>query len=291
MKYKVTYILILLSINCLIAQNVPGTLLWEVSKHGDNHKSYLFGTFHEVDPSFFFSQKAAVAKFKDAEVVLVEQVTNDTIAENPEAVVQLWSQDKWHKNLKKSQKKIFAKFVERSESMEYYQLPPLILHRRLMLQYLQNYCDYQDRTSYEMMDVLMENTARESGKKVLALDKNQTVIMNNTENDFDKNERNTFIELSIEFMSQMLDDDHSGCDLVQHYRNQSLDYEFNKDVPYSRFSQNMLIERNEIWLNLLDHQFKQSNCFVAVGFRHLFYKQGLIIKLREMGYQVEPLIE
>lgn len=39
---------------------------------------------------------------------------------------------------------------------------------------------------------------------------------------------------------------------------------------------------------IIDKAFLQNNCFVAVGFKHLFYKQGLIQLLRNSGYTVTP---
>lgn len=48
-------------------------------------------------------------------------------------------------------------------------------------------------------------------------------------------------------------------------------------------------DRNERWLKLLPDIMREKPSFIAVGCLHLVGKDGLIVRLRKMGYRVEPV--
>ena len=84
----------------------------------------------------------------------------------------------------------------------------------------------------------------------------------------------------------MLDDDTSGCKLAEEYKNLNIDYQLGIKDHQNPFE---LTERNDRWMAVLNEAFEKNSCFVAVGFRHLMYKQGLIQQLRKLGYSVKPI--
>jgi uncharacterized protein YbaP (TraB family) len=90
-------------------------------------------------------------------------------------------------------------------------------------------------------------------------------------------------------MKNMLDNDLSDCRFITVYKNLDMDYELDTLLNEKSPALLLLINRNNRWTEILDAAFSSGNCFVAVGFRHLFYKQGLIQKLRELGYSVTPI--
>lgn len=51
----------------------------------------------------------------------------------------------------------------------------------------------------------------------------------------------------------------------------------------------LLIERNQNWLPRLIEILPQQPTLIAVGSAHLFGAQGLIVRLRQVGYQIEPV--
>ncbi|WP_416191939.1 TraB/GumN family protein [Neisseria sp. CCUG12390] len=53
--------------------------------------------------------------------------------------------------------------------------------------------------------------------------------------------------------------------------------------------QKLLTKRNQTWLPRLIEILPQKPTLVAVGSAHLFGGQGLIVRLRQVGYQVEPV--
>lgn len=66
-----------------------------------------------------------------------------------------------------------------------------------------------------------------------------------------------------------------------------LDYQFDETCPEGL----MVKGRNEQWTPILSDILKEKNCFVAVGLFHLTRDCGLIVKLREAGYSVEPITD
>lgn len=54
--------------------------------------------------------------------------------------------------------------------------------------------------------------------------------------------------------------------------------------------QQLLVERNQQWLPKLVEILPQQSTLVAVGAAHLFGEQGLILRLRQVGYRVEPVL-
>lgn len=54
--------------------------------------------------------------------------------------------------------------------------------------------------------------------------------------------------------------------------------------------QNLLIERNQTWLPRLIEILPKQSSLIAVGSAHLFGEQGLIMRLRQVGYTIEPVL-
>ena len=74
----ITYIILLFLIpNTGFGQKETNTLLWEVSHPDNPYKSYLLGTFHEVNPDFFDKLAAANQYMKESELLFVENYEKD----------------------------------------------------------------------------------------------------------------------------------------------------------------------------------------------------------------------
>jgi uncharacterized protein YbaP (TraB family) len=266
-------------------QNTPQTCLWQVHKPGTRHTSYLFGTFHEADGTFFASLTASANYLAHAELLFVErrsdEMKRDEQASPPSPS---WNASKWHALLTSPQRVIFTRFVEQAQDSSVYQLSPLLLRLGLFRLYEQNFCDTLGRTSSELLDQYIERVALAHKTAIHSLD---------TETDRSEAlappsallpavEHATFC---VDLMQAMLQNDHSKCGSTQAYKDFALDYEFEQTGPDVLG----LRARNTNWLAILDKAFQQKNCFVAVGFRHLMYQQGLIQQLRRRGYTVTPV--
>jgi len=123
---------VLLSFQLAFSQNKPHTLLWEISKKGLSHKSYLFGTFHEVNPDFFDSIKVANDYLKKSKVLLVEAYEathpNDLKGEKAKPQIYTWNKAKWDSLLNATQKEKFAAYAtSRYGDEEIYRSSPQLL--------------------------------------------------------------------------------------------------------------------------------------------------------------------
>ena len=286
-KYCLLFPAILIT-SIVCGQDLPKTILWEVTKTGNMHKSYLFGTFHEVDPTFFEGLVNSMSKLKQSAILFVEQTQN--ISNNFQTKdSSFWTMDKWETLLNNRQDSIFKAFTTKADNNNYYHFPPLLLSLETSRLYLQNFCDSEERTTLELMDQFIENIATDQNKKVFSLDENQGILLKNVQSSLNQSQDSLYASIVIGYMESMLNEDQSGCAMLTEYKTFNLNYELDIDIKIGADYNAILTERNKKWLSILDQAFLQNNCFVAVGFRHLFYKQGLIQLLRASGYTVSPI--
>jgi len=271
-----------------LGQSAPNTILWQVSKPGSQHKSYLFGTFHEVNPDFFESLPNALKKLHTAKKVYLERLSpiGDTTGHHR---LHTWNQAKWNKILDSDQQKIFQEFVTKADDSIYYLVAPLVLLRSLTGMYYQNFCDTVGRVSVEQMDQRIEQLAKKNGQNTLALDTDQIdIFLKSTAHDYVLLDSG-YAKTCIKFMNAMLNEDNSGCKAIVDYKAFHLDYQFDTSLSEVKLPSPLLLDRNDKWITELNKTFMNQDCFVAVGIGHLYYKEGMIVQLRNLGYKVEPI--
>jgi uncharacterized protein YbaP (TraB family) len=267
----------------LQAQNKPHTVLWQVHKSGTRYTSYLFGAFHEVKGPYFSSLTASAKHLSRAELLFVERRSGES--KQTEKELLTWNSSKWHSLLTSQQRDVFARFVEKAEDSTYYQQPPLMLRLGLFRIYGQNFCDTLATASDgQLLDRYIERLALTQQIPVQSLD-TQADLVKSLSPTSDLASEADHAAYCVSLMDKMLRNDGSECGFIQHYKRFELNYEF------EQLGQDVLglVERNAKWMPILDGAFQKKNCFVAVGFRHLMYKRGLIQQLRRRGYTVTPV--
>lgn len=273
----------------LAAQNNPQTLLWEITRQDNPVTSYLFGTFHEVGPAFFASLTATVNQLKKVDVLFVEETSGPSAAvPEPMAYLSVWSKAQWDTLLTTAQQAIFKDFVQRAERPDFYRLPPLVLARTITGMYFQEFCAAENMSAVSI-DAGIEKLALQLQKPVRSLDDNQVALLKTASLSLDSSQNRGHARHCTDLMHQMLADDMSGCRLLAMYKNFEVDYQLDTDLSQSPDFSPLLVDRNNRWLSILDASLSTRACFVAVGLRHLFYRQGLIQQLRARGYTVTPV--
>lgn len=169
-----------------------------------------------------------------------------------------------------------------------YELHPLPLNFILQYMYFQGVVDTVGRTSYDLMDNRIIQRAEEMNKNIIALDLNQAQDL---QKEFSLNKVLTdklLIKSNLYYMEQLLTKNaHTPLgDFLQAYKAQTLDYKFKKKPAYTH----ILDGRNALWLLSLESSFMKNSCFVAVGIKHLYYKNGLIMSLRKAGFDVKEVM-
>ena len=278
---------VFLIVTLVYGQDHPQTLLWKVTKKGNKNQSYLFGTFHEVSPAFFNSLANAVSKLNESDILFVEQ----QIAPVQHFTVQnksFWNFERWQTVLTKEQQNIFQEFVEKIADTSCYTQSPFELLLGITRFYLQTVCETDTGLS-DLMDNYIEKLALKENKRVYSLDRNQQAIINSTSEKSNKQQDILYAANCIVGMKTTLDRDLAGCEFITAYQNLDVDYKLDTNLNQNAVDKPLLIDRNRNWSVILDKAFSSSNCFVAVGFRHLCYKEGLIQQLRKSGYEVTPI--
>lgn len=287
-------ILLFLIPNIGFAQKETNTLLWEVSHPNSMHKSYLLGTFHEVNPDFFDKSATANQYLKESDILFVENYEKDpaSIENNknirPLSITQPWTRDKWLSHLSKKQHNVLEEFFKGKWIDEgIYDLNPAGTLFLLQSMYLQGIVDTADRTSYQLMDHRIIQRAEEQNKKIKSLDLN---LAEEVQQEFDSNKDfkpKNLVKANMQYVEYIMEENVNtpAARFLVNYKNQRLDYKLNKRPAY----RHLIDTRNAKWLAVLKPAFLEKSCFVAVGVKHLFYKQGLISSLRDAGFQVKPI--
>jgi hypothetical protein len=83
-------------------------------------------------------------------------------------------------------------------------------------------------------------------------------------------------------------------EIMRRYRQMDVPYYFHKidstDVKQeAEYGYLTIQERNHNWLPKIEKNIAQRSCLIAVGFGHLRYTTGVIVLLRNLGYQVTPV--
>lgn len=272
---------------CTYAQDQPKTLLWKVTKKGIKNQSYLFGTFHEANPSFVNSLTNAKNKLSESDILFVEQ----KISTGQPRIAQTrvtWNFEKWHAILTKEQQAIFREFVEKIADTTCYSQSPFELLLGITRNYMQTFCK-TDSGFNELMDNYIENLALQGNKQVYSLDNNQQHIIEETSDRLKKSQDTIYASNCTMGMKSTLEGDTAACAFITAYRNLDINYNLDSMVLENAANKSLLVDRNNHWILTLNKAFASRNCFVAVGYMHLCFKQGLIQQLRKLGYTVTPV--
>lgn len=288
-------VLVLFSFPLAFSQNKPHTLLWEISKKGSDQKSYLFGTFHEVNPDFFDSIKVANEYLKKSKVLLVEAYDSpnpDSLkiqAQKAKASMSSWNKAKWDLLLNATQKEKFAAYVKSPYSdEELYNNSPQLLTFILLRNYYQGICDTANRSSYETMDSRIINLGLKNNLKVMGLEKNQINIINTNFKADAMFSDNSSLNMILELMDYITKGNTNTevAKLLLNYKKFDINYRLG---TISKSTDQILLVRNNNWMKAIPGHIDQNPCFIAVGFKHLMLKTGLIEQLRQLGYTVKPV--
>ena len=126
MKKVIAVFMMLCFVSFIFGQDVPKTILWRVTKPGNVNESFLFGTFHEINPSFFDSLAIAIKKLQQSDILFVEQRITSSNGQLLTAQ-PVWSSTRWNETLTSEQAQTFIEFAEKAKDSSYYQLNPLLL--------------------------------------------------------------------------------------------------------------------------------------------------------------------
>ncbi|MBO9618785.1 MAG: TraB/GumN family protein [Niabella sp.] len=292
MKKISIFILVALLSTPIFSQNKPKTILWEIKGNGLTHKSYLFGTNHSFNGTWIDSFTVVKQKLLEAKTIAVE--VKGATADK----VNTLSVDTTHISIKELFKDSTYALVNnylKAKGLSSLDNAPENFYSVLGLYFATfgRLIQPNEKENTDAIDRYIEQLGKEK-KGIIYLDsgiekiKTDSIAALNEKNMANlivwciKNENNPdSIKLVVNASKPALDE----------FRNLSVEYNFNQNLPivYGQLERELILKRNNYWVDKLPSILKTGNVFIAVGLQHLKYKEGLINQLRELGYTVSPV--
>ena len=279
---QVRIFILFISVLVSVGVHSQNTVLWKVTDTLNQKSSFILGTFHQFGNSFVDSIPEIKAYLLQSDIAVFESI------ENVELIRGLINQRESSKKIKKHlNKEELLKLLEIAKDwkVDLYKLKPIEIRWKLQQEYQKRIC----RTSipeddFDEMDGYIEYLAREHQIEVVGLESDQLEMVNKVSGYPSwKKEK-----ASICFWIRKLFEDQATeeyCILANKYRVFDIEYEFEKECE-----QGYLIQgRNNLWMKKILEITRTQNAFIAVGYRHLIWKCGLLEQLRQEGFTIEPV--
>ncbi|UZD21403.1 TraB/GumN family protein [Algoriphagus halophytocola] len=262
----------------------PGTVMFKVTKSGQNRSSYLFGTHHALDKAFFDSLAPALEALNSSSVLIKENLNiPGQLAED--LINQRTTETKWGRYLDKEEFD-FVQDLLSSTALNLHKVTPAELYALLSRKYKESICVRKaPDADYFSLDDYIGSLAAKNQMEVKGLEttEDQLYLINEDLRGMPRKVHKRRLANMIARFSASSDE---LCEEIAWYRQMDMDYEFDKACSNAL----ILTDRNKKWMTQIVENLQTENCFIAVGLSHLMYDCGLINQLRLLGYTVEPVL-
>ncbi len=261
------------------------SLLWKISGNGLPTSSFLYGTIHIVCPEDMEIPESVDAAMGESEQLILELDMDEPgfmaemqqLSVNPgmESIAGMLSED---------EKALLDEFFMENYNMNMDQLGIMRPFTLLSMVFISG-MDCPQPASYEL-HFIEEASKREWSVEGLESVKDQVAIFDQVPTEEQLGWIIDYVRNQDEFASQLQD-------LIAAYKLKDVDAlsEIMNDYPeYEDIADDLLKNRNERWVPLIEQHIKAKPSFIAVGAAHLGSQDGLISLLREKGYTVEPVL-
>lgn len=293
---------LLFSVNC-IAQDIGkfnGSLLWKISGKGLAKPSYILGTHHLINTGFYDNLNGLQDAIKNTDQVVGELILSKTTQADMQKKLQAASTmpagESYEKLLSPQDYKKLEEGLKKNMSLNLKQLEklkPAMLSQMCMTSVYKDLDKQYDPTNKQSIDAILQQTALKNGKKVKALDTVDEQAAGVVNSEPLKKQAETLVCL-VESMEKQknilrsLNASYKKGQLSEVYR-LSLN---NPDNPCkaSQLQESTVTKRrNNKWLNTLPQIMSEKSSLITVGVLHIAGKDGLLYRLSQMGYTVEPV--
>ena len=305
--------------NNLSQDDMDGGLFWKISGNGLQHNSYLLGTMHTVGGSFLDSIPCFRKIFLSVKQVAVEcdLFSEDSIIRaSKNRVYSAYScmpQDTTYEMLYNRDDYHFVDSILRKGNPAYFRYKPLFWHslfgtiqasqknrkKETSMDRFILLIGYQNNKKIHFMETL-----KEIDKRATYLDSIRYSLINLQQ------QANALCAMlrapdSISIYSNMVEKlykekklssilaiDSVNKQSIKFLRSDKMDGKKQNTADFLEIFYTILGPvRNEKWMDTLLPMIKEESSLIAVGAMHLVGKNGLINKLRKLGYTVEPVKE
>lgn len=272
-------------------QQLPKSLLWEVTGNGLKQPSYLYGTYHLLNDSYLNSVPAVKQRFEKSRNVVVETELDSALMMQQGAKM-IMLDNKISALLSAEDYALVSKEVKQSLGYELSmldQMKPMTLMLMLSVMEYQK-LDILKQYKGKPLDTYFAEEGRATGKKVIHL---ETIA-----EQFDMLYNHFPIEKQAAQLVQYIKEKESALEvqnkLTALYFEQDLSGMWTASEDYNKLMGEedmayMVDDRNKNWMAKLPAIMKEQSTFVAVGAMHLPGENGLIQLLQKAGYTVKPV--
>lgn len=311
MMYKTIlrpFLIFLVYITCFLpyanAASVTDSLLWKISKQGQPD-SYLIGTLHLGRVGSKLPAEFQAALNNSATLVLETRSSPQYLEQHPQETMKMLNHYMHSKSLHETvgnkrlqaAKQIYAKSPLSSlNEMLIPEAPiaPWVVWFHFSYALVPEGYDFEHG-----IDIQLEHNAEKQGKQIVALEHDEAIIM---VKQLPEDIVIRAIDAALANQKRLRQDNRTMFRLYQQRRlaplweklqqSESLSYGLkpaDARVIDTLFYEQLLKQRNLNWLPKIVAMLPQKSHTIAVGAAHLPGENGLIVLLRQQGYQVEPV--
>lgn len=292
--------------------NNENSLLWEISGNGLQHNSYLLGTMHNVGCTFLDSISGFRKAFKEAKQMAIEFDANalDNQRMNLAQYVYM-PQDSTYATLYSDSDFQFVDSKLREGNPQYFKYKPMF-----WCSFFTSMIAYQNIRGKETgMDRFILQLGKQNYKKTLFMEtleevNKRTVYLDSLKYSINLKYQAAFlktilkspetISASMNFASQLYKEQSmSGLMAIDSLDKKNMNFSELENIQdeekqhlkkvMEHFIEILGSRRNEEWMKNILPMIHEDSSLIAVGVGHLIGVNGLIAKLRDLGYRVEPM--
>jgi uncharacterized protein YbaP (TraB family) len=281
MKYFFT-VLALIIVTQLSNSQTDNSLLWEVTGNGLERPSYLYGTMHVSSKVAFRLDDVFFESLKKVDAIALE--SDPTQWMNEYYQEQILSEQ----NRTDSYRSTFYKGIFKMEHPNPQMVRSSIRMNDMALNgYLYRKNGASDNFEEETyLDMFIFQAGKKAGKPIISLEnfKESQYLTSKAATNPAKKEIDKWLEERLEKENR-----YTIQENVYRNRNISLLDSIGKAINTEYFRKNMLYDRNENMVVVMDSVMKTQTIFAGVGAAHLPGKKGMIKLLQDRGYSVKAL--
>lgn len=278
--YRTLFLFILLCIAGFSNTFGQKALLWEITGNGLKKPSYLYGTMHVSNKVAFHLSDTFFIAIKSCDAVALESSPETWLDELIELNMLRKSAGSYGGKLYNNG---FQYYSPRNKSLAHLLSKDHGMINQMLYRFRGGNSDFEENT---YLDLFIFQTAKKLKKQIVSLeDANEAMKLvvegSIPDDDNEKKRRQDY---------QLVREAQRG--LEQAYRNQDIGLidSLNKiliDEP--KMFNNLIVKRNETFVENIDSVLKTKSMFSAVGAAHLPGEEGVIEMLREKGYTLRPI--
>lgn len=288
MRIIVWFLIGFLSISSSVKsqKKTDNSLLWEISGNGSQRPSYLFGTYHFAGKEFIDTMKVLQAKLNIADAIVGELIMDNSVVAKLAPYMSM-KNNSLDKLLTADQFQLVSAYLKKVAGFDLTLLnsmKPVVVQMTLM----QFMAPKTITATNPALDQYIQDYGRANNKKIIGLEtvEDQAEILFGHSIERQK-------ELLLKSVVEAEKNSKESQKLYAYYIAQNLEeleQLFIKSDDYSREELDQLLKnRNVKWVAQLPQLMKNQSLFIAVGAGHLVGKDGLITRLRALGYKVKPV--